>query len=67
MGGAGEGEQFVEHGVVGRVPLYGKTLFSTLHVVGQRTDGEPVALERRFFILVLVDDAAGVQSDQRPR
>src|SRR4051794_7686507 len=64
MGRAGEGEHLVVHGVIGLVPLYGEALFSPLHVTRQRADGETVALERRFFILVDVDDAASVQRSE---
>jgi hypothetical protein len=42
---AGECEHFVEHGVVGRLPLDCEAFFSAFNVAGERADGEPVALE----------------------
>src|SRR5215217_4522167 len=61
---AGKGEHFVEHRVVRTVPLHGEAFLTPLHMSGQSPEGEPVALQQRFFFLEHVGDPTSVERPQ---
>jgi hypothetical protein len=58
---AGEDEHLVAHRLVCRLLLHRETLLSSLHMPGERTEGEPVVSQSRSIFLDRVGDPASVQ------